>query len=139
MSVVRLGEHNLEIRDNKYRKDYNVERFINHNDYSPSRRIHDIALIKLTRDVEISTKVRPACLHQKPEIKLMGNTVIAIGFGNTGYADDQSQILLKVALSVINPNSCKKWVNTRLLTTQLCIQGAGDADTCSGELFSHTL
>lgn len=132
VSIIRLGEHDLDNQNSLWRKDYDVDEFISHEGYDSNKKVNDIALIKLKTDVTISTKVRPACLHQNPTMRLLDHNVTAIGFGNTGYADDSSKVLLKVNMLVINPNLCRKWVHTNLVSSQLCIQGRGRADTCSG-------
>lgn len=133
VSVIRLGEHNLRAR-NRFRSNYTVEKFIPHPnyDYNSASRVNDIALIKLDRNAEISLRIRPACLHQEANIALMGNTVIAIGFGDTGYAADSSDTLLKVNLTVVRPKLCINWTKSSLSASQICIRGSGTRDACNG-------
>ena len=138
MSIVRLGETSLDPeRRNSYAKDYEVESFIEHPDYSPITKYNDIALIKLRRNVLMSKNVRPACLHQINYTNLTNQTVIAIGFGRTGFAEDYSEVLLKVNLTVIHPNLCLNTANGRKLQSQLCLKGkhiksGGYGDACDG-------
>lgn len=60
--------------------DYEVKNLISHPHYDPKKRTNDIALIELKEDVNISTKVRPACLPNGIKV-LMHQNVTAIGFG----------------------------------------------------------
>ena len=124
---------------NSERKDYTIQEFIRHKNYDPKNFLNDIALIKLVKSITFSPYVRPACLHQKKSAKLMGSKVDAIGFGALGYAEDSSNVLMKVRMDVAHPNECKGLLGNS--SSQICIKGrptSGEVhgDTCEGEKIS---
>lgn len=139
MSIVRLGESDLSYYSTKdeFVNDYEVEKFIRHDDYDSTTFYNDIALIKLKSNVNFSKNVRPACLHQKNYEDLTFMNAVAIGFGNTGYDEDPSEILLKVNLTMLNPSKCKEVNEDRELRSQLCVKGnltesGSFGDACQG-------
>jgi secreted trypsin-like serine protease len=79
-SVVRLGDHNLKVRDRGNPKvDIPIERFIIHEAYNWQTRENDIALVRMKQPVTFTTFIRPACLQQFENI---GKTkAIATGWG----------------------------------------------------------
>ena len=124
VSIVRLGETSLDPeRTNSYAIDYEVESLIQHPDYSTITNYNDIALIKLKGNVLMSKFVRPACLHQNNDTNLTNQTAVAIGFGRTGFAEDFSEVLHKVNLTIIHPNLCLNISNNMRLQSQLCLKG----------------
>lgn len=86
MSVVRLGESDLSTDDDGASPvNYYLAKVILHPDYRPNMKYHDIALIKLSRNVIFSQKIRPACLRSNlpnPGVKLT-----AAGWGRTQYCE----------------------------------------------------
>lgn len=68
---------------------YITER-IQHPDYKPWVKYHDIALLKLDRPLELNPRVRPACLEVNSQIP--GKSAIASGFGKTSYGQYFSNI-----------------------------------------------
>lgn len=138
MSIVRLGESDLSSR-NQFVKDFEVMEFIQHDDYSPITNYNDIGLIKLMKNVQFSKNIRPACLHQNNEEILMHKHVVAIGFGNTGYDGESSEVLLKVNLTILHPTKCVNVNEQKSLQSQLCVKGnltesGSFGDTCQGNL-----
>jgi len=120
-----------------------------HPGYKPPLRYHDIALIKMDRKVEISRGILPACLpdpsdHLLKHINHNNLTLIAVGWGNLGTAESQSEILQAVNLKGFGKKTCESYyrdIADRSLTlpegilhSQLC---AGDntteKDTCQGD------
>ncbi|XP_055543958.1 serine protease snake-like [Wyeomyia smithii] len=79
--VVMLGEHNtLEPGDEV---EFYVETFIKHPKHRLGKSYHDIALVKLSEDIEFSNVIRPACLWTTIPLNL--TRAIATGFGDTEY------------------------------------------------------
>jgi V8-like Glu-specific endopeptidase len=93
-----------------YYKDYEIEKFINHEQYEKKEVYHDIALIKLKKNVEFTQNVRPACLSLS-EIDA-GTKLTVTGFGKTENKTLSAK-LLKVDLTVITEESCKGEYGTR--------------------------
>ena len=61
---VRLGEHNLKI-DEGTEQLLPVSRVVMHENYNEQKTEHDIALLRLARDVKYSAAIKPACLPRK--------------------------------------------------------------------------
>jgi hypothetical protein len=62
---VRLGDQNLRKTDDGADPvDYNIKRFIKHENYKKSLKENDIALIELVTSVNFTKFIRPACLKQ---------------------------------------------------------------------------
>lgn len=89
-STVRLGAYDLSTTSNSQAKDYSIESFIRHEDYDAQAKQNDIALIKLSQDVRIDSKIRPVCLWQTADIDQ--TKVIASGWGVTAYNGESSTV-----------------------------------------------
>lgn len=80
LQIVRLGDLNLvSDADGADPKDFAIEELISHPKYSAKSKHNDIALVKLAGSVRFSTKIRPACLYQSPEVNQQKLT--ATGYG----------------------------------------------------------
>jgi secreted trypsin-like serine protease len=113
--IKRRGPFLVRFTDNYedptlYYKDYEIEKFINHEQYVSEKYYHDIALIKLKKNVEFTKNVRPACLYQS-EIGV-GTKLTVTGFGRTENKTLSAK-LLKVDLTVITEESCKGEYGTK--------------------------
>jgi len=73
---------------------YEIEKIIIHERYGDSYGGHDIALLKLTRDLQYSAAVRKICLPDSPPPE--GVNCVAIGWGDT-----QGQTVLCFCYNVI--------------------------------------
>ncbi|KAG5670019.1 hypothetical protein PVAND_000306 [Polypedilum vanderplanki] len=129
--IVRLGD--LDLRSNSdgvQEQDFPVEAFIRHENYDSRQKKNDIAVVRMRYNVRAWQKnIRPACLWSQQNINQ--NQVIATGYGSTGYAEGNSDKLLKVNLFVSNTYRCGE---INIDNTQIC---AGDErnnrDTCQGD------
>ncbi|XP_049287587.1 uncharacterized protein LOC125766049 [Anopheles funestus] len=95
---------------------------------------HDIALIRLDRDVIMNNYVSPVCLPPdnftptSPDLN-----VTAVGFGHTGR-QRHSGIKKKVQFPVFAQEECdKKWQKIEIIEQQLCAGGVYGIDSCSGD------
>ncbi|EFN71578.1 Serine protease snake [Camponotus floridanus] len=138
---VRVGLIDLSAPGDVMQERYITER-IQHPDYKPWVKYHDIALLKLDRPLELNPRVRPACLEGNSQIP--GKSAIASGFGKTSYDSNiGSNELMKVQLNFISEDDCKKSyaedLGTRglpdgLIQSLLCAGiMEGGKDTCQGD------
>lgn len=75
-SVVRLGDQNLiEFSDGADPFDYGIRTIKIHEGYNGIQSSHDLALIKLMKDVKFTKFIRPACLQQDEDFR---STVLAV-------------------------------------------------------------
>lgn len=120
--------------------DVDIEKIIMHEDYDPedTSSHNDIALIRLTRDVQISAFVSPICLpiDEIPRSRnIVGSKAYAAGWGRT-ESGRSSNVKLKVQLEVRDRKSCANVYRSAgivLRDTQLCAGGTRGQDTCSGD------
>lgn len=82
--VVRLGDLNLySADDDQYAQQFSIAAIIRHPEYKFSRSYHDVALLRLNRNVSLNETVLPACLWSDEEVRF--KELIATGWGNTGF------------------------------------------------------
>ncbi|XP_058177132.1 uncharacterized protein LOC131293069 [Anopheles ziemanni] len=135
--VARLGDINLyNTEDDMFAQQRRIVEIIRHPEHMFSRRYHDIALMRLDKGVILHDTVAPACLWNEDVIRF--KSFEAAGWGDTGFAEKRSPVLLKVSLSPADPVRCSNhFLHTRglrdgLHPNQMC---AGDEqmDTCPGD------
>ncbi|KAH8416028.1 hypothetical protein KR222_006754, partial [Zaprionus bogoriensis] len=141
---VRLGEHDLKTNpDRRYVKgkyieappsmDIVHERIFVHEDFSDNYQ-HDIALIKLSRDVEYQVNVLPICLPLTEDLR----SAIARHekYRLTGWGATESQQESSVPReTIINKSSRAICLETYpdLASSQICVGGHGVNDSCAGD------
>ncbi|XP_053673813.1 uncharacterized protein LOC128724074 [Anopheles nili] len=135
--VVRLGDINLyDSSDDKYAQQLKIVEIIRHPEHRFSSRYHDLALLKLEKNVTLHDTVAPGCLWNDEEIPFP--SMEATGWGATGFGESSTPILLKVSLSLVKKADCDKHyradrgLRQGLQDYHLC---AGDIkmDTCPGD------
>lgn len=143
---VRLGEYNtateVDCEDDSETdcadppQNFGIEEQIVHSGYDKNGPFqhHDIALIRLDRDVTMNNFVSPVCLPPDNFAPTMPNlNVTAVGFGHTGQ-QRHSGIKKKAQFPVFTQEECdKKWRNVEIIQQQLCAGGVFGIDSCSGD------
>lgn len=134
---MRLGDLNLsDNSDDLIGVDFKIDKTIKHPAYSSSPKQHDIALIKLAREVVPSKLYRPACLWSKHEIETKIATASGWGFEGTfgTLADD----LMRVDLDILTQDKCiatfmSATNRIRINENQICAGKLSEKkDTCKG-------
>ncbi|XP_052866526.1 uncharacterized protein LOC128272702 [Anopheles cruzii] len=136
--VVRLGDINLyNDTDDQYAQQLKIVEIVRHPEHRFSTRYHDLALLRLERNVRLHDTVAPACLWDDEEIPFP--SMEATGWGATGFGQKSTPILLKVSLGLVKKAECDRYyrvgdrgLKQGLQNYQLC---AGDVkmDTCPGD------
>lgn len=150
MIGVRLGEYNIVSEPDCVKDvDYiatcadpimrvGIEEIIVHPEYDPSsnNQFHDIALLRLNKDIEFTDFIQPICLSTKSELP---PSFIAAGWGRTENMA-KSNIKMKVNLPLVNKDHCQNSYSSRAISagrtiseTQLCAGGEDNKDTCTGD------
>ncbi|KAJ8961848.1 hypothetical protein NQ318_021465 [Aromia moschata] len=88
---VRLGI--TELSNLTLLQEFHVNQSIPHPEYKFKSKYHDIGLIKLPNDVNVTREVRPACLRLEKDIPQ--KSAIATGWGNVKFIGPSSSHLLK--------------------------------------------
>ncbi|XP_030373705.1 serine protease 7 [Scaptodrosophila lebanonensis] len=146
LTTVRLGEYDISKDVDCVRGDCNkpiielgIERAIPHPEFdaASASRHHDIALIRLDADVELSPYIQPVCLPLASTRQAInaGETLTVSGWGRTLLAR-QSNIKQHLNLPVTDHDQCAQKFSSRriqLLDSQLCAGGEFARDSCDGD------
>ena len=120
-------------------EDFKVAETYPHPKYSPDSHYHNIALIKLDRNITKFNKyIRPACIRTLQEFYSYGFDYHATGLNSTDHGKDMHMVLQKTKLNVFPDEKClptykpqeklEKGIN---VTTQLCAGNSEEVmDTC---------
>ncbi|XP_017039808.1 serine protease snake isoform X2 [Drosophila ficusphila] len=137
--VVKIGDIKLkEWEDDVTPQKRRVAKTYVHPLYNSTLNYHDIGLIQLNRPVEYTWFVKPARLWPKNDIPY--GKLHTMGYGSTGFAQPQTNILTELDLSEVPVDQC----NTSLpaddgspqgiLTSQICAHDyEKNRDTCQGD------
>ncbi|KAM7360640.1 serine protease grass-like [Cochliomyia hominivorax] len=144
----RLGEHDIatdpDCRQlgrkkvcNPKVEDFGVEKIITHPRYNERKRINDIALVKLDRNVDFKKHIKPVCLPiTKPSYEITTNTFVIAGWGATENST-RSSVLLKAQVSGQSRSVCQNVFSKLALDINLKHICAGDLitgrDSCRGD------
>lgn len=104
-----------------------------HDEYNPKTHANDLALIKLSKNVEFTDKIQPAVLPTASNDLLVGESVIAIGWGleQTG-AKALASTLRWAPLHIVTNERCSEFLDDVLHTT-ICAEGGQMQSTCHGD------
>ncbi|XP_055595733.1 CLIP domain-containing serine protease B15-like [Uranotaenia lowii] len=122
------------------RQNFEIEQVIPHPGYSTrnNKVVNDIALIRLSTDVEFTKFAKPICLPLDQEIgerPIEGEHLTVIGRGLTEN-QNSSNFLRSVELMGQSHEQCNKnlaRINVALEETQLCVGGEEGKDSCKGD------
>uniref|UniRef100_A0A1Q3FJF4 Putative trypsin-like serine protease n=1 Tax=Culex tarsalis TaxID=7177 RepID=A0A1Q3FJF4_CULTA len=136
--VVRLGDLNLySADDDQYAQQFRIAAIVRHPEHRFASSYHDIALLKLDRNVTLDETVVPACLWTDEEVRF--RELIATGWGSTGFAEEHTPNLLKVLLKPMDTAQCSlfypvsKKLRWGLLQSQHLCAVDEQMDTCEGD------
>uniref|UniRef100_A0A182S917 Peptidase S1 domain-containing protein n=1 Tax=Anopheles maculatus TaxID=74869 RepID=A0A182S917_9DIPT len=137
--VVRFGDLNIySAEDDTYAQQFTIVNIFRHPKYAFSGKYNDIALLQLERNITVHETVAPACLWLDQEVRF--KELESAGWGQTGFAENQTPILLKITLKPISNENCAvhytpttvRGLRSGLDQHHIC---AGDEkmDTCLGD------
>ncbi|CAL1673871.1 unnamed protein product [Lasius platythorax] len=132
---VRVGDLNLvRTNDDARPQDIKIAQRIKHPDYKSLSEYHDIAILRLEKEVTYDAWVRPACLPiDLPDIGT-DNKAVATGWGLVDWSEDVgSDNLLKVTLNLVNHASCNTSFNSDGSSAQLALGIIDEWQICAGE------
>ncbi|XP_050312707.1 phenoloxidase-activating factor 1-like isoform X2 [Anthonomus grandis grandis] len=113
-----------------------IEEIIPHPSYSgQNSRTHDIALVRLSENVQYSAYVQPICLPTPNESLRDGEITVVAGWGKTEKGRN-SEKKLKLNVPIVNLNSCSRTYssyNIQLRSSQICAGGEDGKDSCTGD------
>ncbi|XP_058066844.1 transmembrane protease serine 9 [Anopheles bellator] len=136
--VARMGDLNLySAEDDAHAQQLRIVKVIRHPQHRFSGKYYDIALMQLERNVTIHETVAPSCLWLDDEVRF--KVLESAGWGQTGFGEDQTPILLKVTLNPLSNSQCTHHYTSSIRGLQAGLDRhhicAGDTkmDTCLGD------
>lgn len=160
---IRLGEHRISTikdcnnandpstcSDFKF-EDIRIDSIIVHEDYNSTAQGNDIALVRLSRDVEITKDrihIRTICLpvdesQQIDNVDPKDKYLTIAGWGFTEFVERMSDVLIKANVSYLPQDGCStKYeefnklypkLRVNILDSQMCAGGNERVDTCNGD------
>ncbi|XP_072760052.1 venom protease-like [Anoplolepis gracilipes] len=137
---VRVGDLNLaQSNDDARPQDIKIAERIKHPEYKGLSEYHDIAILRLEKEVIYNAWVRPACLPvDLPDIGT-DNKAVATGWGLVDWSEDTgSDNLLKVTLRLVNHASCNASFFDGGTSAQLARGIVNEWQICAGEVGKDT-
>lgn len=153
LAIVRLGEWDLDNDEDCFETktkhgqafrecsdaviDAEYEDIIVHEDYQdqPTRKQHDIALIRLKDPLPFTDYVRPICLPSPSSNPSAGSELSVAGWGRTESAR-YSPIKLKLIVPVTTQERCTSRFSPariQIYPTHICAGGKRGEDSCQGD------
>ncbi|XP_076253271.1 venom protease-like [Rhynchophorus ferrugineus] len=139
-----LAEHArmgiTDIEDEDHLQQFRIQQRIPYPDYQELSHYHDIGLAKLNSPANLSTWVRPACIHNQYSIQYTRS--IASGWGRTGFGDPDSPTLMKIVLEMFDQKKCNSSYESGTIRLRegikddimLCAGSSTELlDTCQGD------
>ncbi|CAH0596872.1 unnamed protein product [Chrysodeixis includens] len=121
---------------------YFIKRVVQHPEYKPPSKYHDIALLETATEVSFNVHVFPACLHSPPNLDRQWDiSAEATGWGALGHNRELADTLQTVRLERFEPHECRQLYrpHRHLLhgynhSTQMCYGHREKIrDTCKGD------
>merc|ERR1711971_1101472 len=133
--VVSLGEHKLGANvESLAPQTIRVERVVRRPDYTESDVNNDIAILKLSSEVELNNNVVPACLPTDSAKTYSGQTAYVSGWGTTsegGSTSDTLKVTSQTVLSNSDPVCVTGSGDNPVPNTKMCAYLQG-TDSCQG-------
>lgn len=134
VTSVRLSEFDSTIAlkdDTSDSYSVEIEETIVHESYDDSsQRNHDIALLRLARDVQLTNWVSPVCL---PRVNEVDQRLTVLGQGN----NNGSSVITQREMPVVNTTKCNEIygivVEVSSSSSRICVEPHLDHDTCRGD------
>ncbi|XP_067626703.1 serine protease grass-like isoform X3 [Eurosta solidaginis] len=143
---VRLGEHNLSTEIDCVgdtlclppAEDYVIEQKIKHPNYNKPRWTHDVALLKLDREVEFKVHIKPICLPITPLVYEYSNLPTYYTIAGWGHTENTSntEVLQHAKVPHQERSICQSIFGPRgvgITYDHICAGGERKIDTCKGD------
>lgn len=130
---VRLAEYDFNDANNKDRRDFTVNRIIRHEKYNASNYNSDIALIKLSQEVEFTNKLQPVCIPERQDF--VGKNATVVGWGSVQFSGPSSTLLKKLTIPIWSNIQCRYKIGSKVSEVFICAgrTDEGGHDACQGD------
>ncbi|RWS24007.1 plasminogen activator sPA-like protein [Leptotrombidium deliense] len=133
-----LGAHNLKASTG-YEVIATASKIIAHERYDSRRMSNDIALIRLSKPLDLSGKsgapINAICLPEKKEVTLAeGESLLVSGWGRLSEGGAAADKLQVVGVGYISNNNCNRYYPNKIYDGMLCAGFEnGGKDACQGD------
>lgn len=131
---VRLGEHNIKQREGT-EIESSVKDFYPYPKFDYQTVLHDIALIKLEKEIPMTNVTNIACLPKRGLSLKQATLCTTIGWGRTTITSLKgSDALQEVNIPIVRKKKCKKAFSFTINKSQICAgYKKGRKDACVGD------
>ncbi|KAK8741486.1 hypothetical protein OTU49_002240, partial [Cherax quadricarinatus] len=132
---VRLAEHDLTVHD-QHEMEIRVKHIFEYPDYDPETFEHDLALLKLPREVPYNKYIRSACLPGRATPPPARSKCVIAGWGKKNEAHIfGSDVLNYARVPIVTRSACQRsYPEFPISKNQICAGYIkGSSDTCSGD------
>ncbi|CAG0893366.1 unnamed protein product [Darwinula stevensoni] len=98
------------------------------------RNYHDIALLRLDREVPVRFIISPACLATDDDVPPPGTHLVVAGWGHTAFGGNASTVLQKVSVPLSDTFECDVTVARYFILRRRFPSGTGGRVLCAGVL-----
>lgn len=129
-----LGAHNANKTDEHERITNRATKIFfppNYNPKNVDKRIaNDLALVKLSKKIKFTNRIKPALLPKTTNDSYIGREVIASGWGRN---NQNSSELRWTQMRIISNSDCKKIFGPAVFNETICAQGDKLQSICDGD------
>ncbi|XP_014063451.2 transmembrane protease serine 9-like [Salmo salar] len=130
--TVMAGKHDLENPDEECQQLVAVSKIVTHKDYNGMKKMHDIALVKLTTPLTFNQCVRRIEIWMRPIEPKKQCTVT--GWGTTRENGPRANRLQEVNVTCLSLEDCNKFYRGVIQPTMFCAgDPEGGVDACQGD------
>jgi len=127
------GHHRNNITNEPWVQIMDIEKIINHPQYSASTYNNDIVLLKTTKPIIFDDQyIIPVCIPDGTE-DFVGQTGYATGWGAISSGGSTSLFNKEVGMILLSDTRCKAKYPTANVTTMICGADNHGVDTCQGD------
>uniref|UniRef100_A0A8C1R7S8 chymotrypsin n=1 Tax=Cyprinus carpio TaxID=7962 RepID=A0A8C1R7S8_CYPCA len=109
-----------------------IAKVITHPIYNTQTDYNDIALLKLSSAVEMTSRISPICLPSSLTNILPGTRCVTTGWGVTEN-DLNPRFLQQATLPIVSQAQCRRFWGKNTITDAMICAGASGASSCEGD------
>uniref|UniRef100_A0A182JSC1 Peptidase S1 domain-containing protein n=1 Tax=Anopheles christyi TaxID=43041 RepID=A0A182JSC1_9DIPT len=145
LSVVRLGEHDMDNQTESVHVDVPVYKYVSHPLYDTFDGHSDVAILYLTETVQFNAQIKPICLPTVEPVRsadFTGYNPFIAGWGRTKETGFEAKVLQELQIPILENDECSQlYKKVRKLFSQKQFNAAvlcagfleGGKDSCQGD------
>uniref|UniRef100_A0A182P277 Peptidase S1 domain-containing protein n=1 Tax=Anopheles epiroticus TaxID=199890 RepID=A0A182P277_9DIPT len=111
LSVVRLGEHDMDNQTESAHIDVPVYKYISHPSYDTFDGHSDVAILFLTKMVQFNAQIKPICLPADEPVRstdFTGYNPFIAGWGRTKETGFEAKVLQELQIPILENEECSQ-------------------------------